>query len=260
MMGKNLPPPTDIRPPSDKISQASIQILRRDAEKLLSNQLGELSNEIIDYVLNRQQVITPVVLEREFIRKWAARYRGVIQRAAVSYAEALARLIGSTKGLGRKDLVWILREAAAFFRNHISSRKSEHFMAWSSAGVAEIEAVAEADVYFNRALTEYGKAPLIKPVRDKLADAQELYGRTKKNLRNAETLATPAQKLANPEAFPLMNASEIAAYFVVSRSTVARWVDEGRLKRVGMGKTTGKRAGLRITTKSVKKFSEEYSE
>jgi excisionase family DNA binding protein len=260
MMRKKMSTPTDIRPPSDKMSQASIQILRRDAEKLLSTQLGGLSNEIIDYVLNRQEFGTPVVLEREFIRVWAARYRGAIQRAAVSYAEALAQLIGSTKGLGRKDLVWILREAAAFLRTYISSRASEHFIAWSLSGIAEIEKAAQADIFFNRALAEYGKAPLIKPVRDKLADAQELYERTKKNLRNAETLPTPAQKLANPEAFPLMNASEIAAYFVVSRSTVARWVDEGRLKRVAMGKTTGKRAGLRITTKSVKKFSEEYSE
>jgi excisionase family DNA binding protein len=261
MMQKKMSPPTDIRPPSRTISQASIKILRRDAKKLLCNQLGGVSNEIIDYVLNRQQVVTPVVLERESILAWAARYRGAIQRAAVSYAEALAQLIGSRKGLGRKDLVWIRREAAAFLRTYISSRKRRHFVAWSLSGIAEIEAAAKADIFFNRVLAKYGKAPLIKPVRDKLADAQELYGRTKKNLRNAETLKpTPAQKVANPEAFPLMNAQEIAARLGVTRSTVARWADDGKLKRVGMGKTTGKRARLQITTQSVKKLLEESSE
>jgi hypothetical protein len=260
MMRKKMLLSTDIRPPSGKISQASIRILRRDAEKLLRKELGGVSNEIIEYAVNRQQVVTPVVLEREFIRVWAARYRGAIQRAAVSYAEVLARLIGSTKGLGRNDLVWIRREAAAFLRTHISSRASEHFVAGSLTGVAEIQ--ADADIFFNRVLAEYGKAPLIKPVRNKLSDAQELYGRTKKNLRNAETLnPTPAQKVGNPEAFPLMNAKEIAAYFGVTRSTVARWADEGKkLKRVGMGKTTGKRARLLITTKSVKKLSQESPE
>lgn len=250
-------------PLSGAMSQELFLTLRREADTSLQRLLGGVTNEVIQYLLDRQK-LTPdaIFLEQGYILQWAARYWGAVRRAAVPYAAALAQAIGLKKGLGSKDLVWVRREIGAFYRQHIFGREPGGFLARSSAGLAEIRSPEETDAYFQRTLTRYGRTPLMmKPVRDKLAEAQELFGRTKKSGFESNAFQpTPVQKLANPEAFPQMDAKEVAALCGVSRSTVSRWVEEEKLERVGMGKKRGKRARLRIVTQSVKVFLEKYSE
>jgi len=238
-------------------------ILRHEAESSLKRQLGGVTNEVIEYLLDRQELNAgPIFLEPGYIRVWAARYWGAVRRAALSYEDALAQAIGLKKGLGSKDLVWVSREVGAFYRQHLFGGEPAGFLGRSSAGLAEIQDPEETDAYFRRTLTRYGKTPLLmKPVREKLAEAQELNGRTKKPKSESHALQpTPHQKIANPEAHPLMDAEEVATLCGASISTVYRWVDEEKLKRAGMGKRQGKRARFRILTQSVKVFLQEYSE
>lgn len=236
---------------------------QREADNYLQHQLGGITNEVIEYLLDKQRLTTgSILVEREHVRQWAARYWGAIRRAAVIYAEGLARDIGLRKGLGPADLKWIRREIGAFFRRHIFGGEPATFLTRSSAGVAEMQAPMDIDSYFQFTLERYAKAPLLmKPVMDKLVYVQQLYARTKKRKFDSDAShPTAAQKLANPEAHPYMDAKEIAGYCQVSRSTVARWVDEGKIKRAGMGKKAGKRTRLLVLTQSLKRYLQESSE
>jgi hypothetical protein len=247
-------------PPSTVISQKLLLNIRREADNLLQEQLGGVTNEIIEYLIERQK-LTPdlIFMEQGHIQKWAARYWGAVRRAAVSHAEALTQSIGLKKGLGPGDIRWILREVGEFFRQQLFAEKAANFLTQSSGGVAEIHAPAVADSYFHGTLTRYAKAPLLmRPVREELSKAQELYGQTKKSASNSGTLEpTPAEMLANPDVFPFMTAKQIMQIIPVSRSTVDAWANNGKLTRVGPEKTPGQRARLLVSTESVKKLKVE---
>ena len=239
------------------ISQKLLLILRREADSSLQRYLGGITNEVIEYLLDRQKLAPdPILLERGYIWQWAARYWGAVRRAAVSYAGALAQSIGLKKGLGPGDIRWISREAGAFFRQQLMGDKAANFLTESSKGVAEIQAPEVAGLYFRRALTRYAKAPLLmKLVREELSKAQELYGRTKKSaFRSGSVEPTPAEMLANPPAHPFMTSKQVRQVIPVSRSTVHAWANDGTLVRVGPEEKHGKRGRLLVSTESVKKL------
>ncbi len=73
--------------------------------------------------------------------------------------------------------------------------------------------------------------------------------------------ATVGDKLANPSRYPTMNLKETRqALGDVSRSTIYRWADEGKLQRAHLGRQSGKRSRVLIRTESVKEMLKESSE
>ncbi len=64
-------------------------------------------------------------------------------------------------------------------------------------------------------------------------------------------------KLANPSKFPTMTVSEVMAHLGISRSSVYRYINEGRLDRPGLNKKAGKRSKTLILTRSVQKMLQE---
>jgi hypothetical protein len=73
--------------------------------------------------------------------------------------------------------------------------------------------------------------------------------------------ATIGEKLANPSQYPTMNLKETRqALGNVSRSTIYRWADEGKLQRAHLGRQSGKRSRVLIRTESVREMLKESSE
>jgi|GEM_PF-2521532 predicted site-specific integrase-resolvase len=58
-----------------------------------------------------------------------------------------------------------------------------------------------------------------------------------------------------------MNINEAQRAFTdISRSTIYRWLNEGKLQRASLGKKSGKRSRVLIRTESVKKLLDESAE
>jgi hypothetical protein len=72
--------------------------------------------------------------------------------------------------------------------------------------------------------------------------------------------ASPGEQVADPISYPTMTVGAVQQLFHKSRSTLYRWLDEGKLKRAAMGATPGKRRSCLILTWSVKEFLKESSE
>jgi hypothetical protein len=68
---------------------------------------------------------------------------------------------------------------------------------------------------------------------------------------------TGTDKIKKPERYPTMTLQEVLSVIPVSRSTIYRYVDEGKLLRPRLNKKAGKRAKFLILTKSVAKLLEE---
>ncbi len=66
--------------------------------------------------------------------------------------------------------------------------------------------------------------------------------------------------LAETLSASVLTVDEAKKLFRVSRSTICRWADEGKLKRASMGKKPGKRTRFLILTESAKKLLEESPE
>jgi excisionase family DNA binding protein len=66
-----------------------------------------------------------------------------------------------------------------------------------------------------------------------------------------------AVKLAHPAEYPTMTLAEVRSVLPVSRSTIYRYVDEGRLKRPKLGKKIGRRTRFLVLTTSVARMLQE---
>lgn len=72
--------------------------------------------------------------------------------------------------------------------------------------------------------------------------------------------ATVAEKIEHPDKYPLLTGEEVMAFFNVKRSTVYRWVEEGKLQRAELGKRVGRRSKFLVLTKSAAALTQESSE
>jgi|SRR5271157_3264257 len=68
---------------------------------------------------------------------------------------------------------------------------------------------------------------------------------------------TVNDKIADPKRYPTLTIQEVRTLFHnVSRSTVYRWLDSGKLERASLGRAACKRGMVRILTRSVLKSVE----
>lgn len=68
------------------------------------------------------------------------------------------------------------------------------------------------------------------------------------------------EKLANPRQYPVLTLTEVKKVLPVSRATIYRYLDEGKLTRPAMNKEPRKRSKVLITTTSLKKMLRENPE
>lgn len=79
-------------------------------------------------------------------------------------------------------------------------------------------------------------------------------------LLSAQDSPSAHDKLADPAKFPLMTVPEVMAVLGISRATVYRCLDDGRLDRPGMSKRPGKKSKALVFTASVRKMLEPAEE
>lgn len=78
----------------------------------------------------------------------------------------------------------------------------------------------------------------------------------KQQKRQESVKVTPSEKLENPRRFPTMNVREVVAVLSVHRSSVYRFLNEGRLDRPGLNKRRGKKSKTLVLTASVQRMLE----
>jgi hypothetical protein len=85
--------------------------------------------------------------------------------------------------------------------------------------------------------------------------------KTTESAAGGKQVASVADKLANPSRYPTMNIDEVRqALGDVSRSTIYRWAEEGKLVRAHLGRESGKRSRVLLRTERVKKMLDESPE
>jgi hypothetical protein len=68
------------------------------------------------------------------------------------------------------------------------------------------------------------------------------------------------KKLQNPVKYKVMTLEATMRVLGKKRSTIYRWLDEGKLKRASLGRKPGKRSSVLILTSSVAKLLQEDAE
>lgn len=225
------------------ISEEDLLILRAEAQRTFEH---EAVAGIPVYKKLRRAILVRIVL-------W---YQGSVNRASGQYADRLAKAAAYHKGFGPEQRQAIEEEVQGFAREKIDqgvvrdwlglfgvNRNEPGFTKMVTKVVTELarresSLISEAKANLNRAATIYG---------------EEMRG------RNAEDVPV-AQKVADPARYPMLTVAETQQYFRKSRSTIYRWLDEGKLKRASLGRSAGKRGSCMILIGSVRTLSEESAE
>ncbi len=195
-------------------------------------------------------------LRRAILVRIVAWYQGSVNRASGQYADLLAKAAAYHKGFGPEQRQAIDEEVQGFAREQIDqgvvrdwlglfwmNRNEPGFAKMVTKVVTELarresSLISEAKANLNRAATIYG---------------EEIRG------RNAEDVPV-AQKVADPARYPMLTVAETQQYFRKARSTIYRWLDEGKLKRASLGRSAGKSGSCMILTDSVRRLLEESAE
>jgi len=92
-------------------------------------------------------------------------------------------------------------------------------------------------------------------------ESDERLAALKREMQQTPQGPAAADKLANLSQYPTMNIGEVRrAFGGVSRSTIYRWTEEGKLQRAHLGKKRGRRGRVLFLTASVKKMLEDSPE
>jgi hypothetical protein len=78
--------------------------------------------------------------------------------------------------------------------------------------------------------------------------------------RKGPSVAGPDVKLADAARFPTMTVPEVMVLLGISRASVYRYLDEGRLNRPGLNKKPGKRSKTLVLTASVQRMLQPADE
>jgi predicted DNA-binding transcriptional regulator AlpA len=105
-----------------------------------------------------------------------------------------------------------------------------------------------------RALTDSVPAELAtsRATRGRSVRTAKVHGNSKSQAAKAI-----AVKLKHPADYPTMTLAEVRSVIPVSRSTIYRYVDEGKLKRPKLGKKIGRRTRFLVLTTSVVRMLQE---
>jgi hypothetical protein len=135
------------------LSDEVLSILRESAQNFFAERLAPLINDLIDKLEPRQKDGVGISLAEIECREWATRYSGVVRRTAGHFCKELAQAVGSRRGLGDEEKLWIRAEVEQFVNQKISRQAAQDFFGHAISTYYLIENQHEVETAFCDALT-----------------------------------------------------------------------------------------------------------
>lgn len=251
---------------ASEISEKHFLPILKKSERLLLRRIGGAVAEKTEELLKRQTSSSPAItLLKPEITLFKAGYVAAVVETTGEFAGELAQALGRRKGLAKQQRRWVKSQFLKFFRRMTSAKaaKALFYEVFSSRFNISNEQQSEKEFVSQVARTKT-RSGLLNSADEAIKYAVALYPTHERSGEKARTIApspTPGEKVADPFHNPIMTLSEVRALFpYISRSTIYRWLAEGKLKRAAMGEKPGKRRSCFILAASVKELLEESSE
>jgi hypothetical protein len=116
-----------------------------------------------------------------------------------------------------------------------------------------VNTAIERAVVYNKRMREYARSAFGE-ASGMAAGATQRKRTHHKPQQKADAGVSPHAKLTNATKFPTMTVPEVMALLHVSRSSVYRFLNEGRLDRPGLNKRPGKKSKTLVLTSSVQRM------
>ena len=173
--------------------------------------------------LSQGQLSEPIDFGAENLRRLAALYCDALRNTVGKYAEELLQAVANRQRLGPRQLQLIMHEANRIIAKQTSGGAASGLIASVSAYFQVGDHQAAEEVLSND--LSILATPVAKNVAETIRHAQALYG------ERPVPEPTPTDKMTNPALYPTMTVPEVMKVLKRSRSTVHRYLDEGKLKR-----------------------------
>jgi hypothetical protein len=238
----------------------------KKSEGLLVRRIGGLVAEKTAELLKRQTSSSPAIaLLRPEIALFKESYLAAVIETTAEFAGELAQALGRRKGLAEQQQRWVKSRVLKFFRRMTSAKAAKALFEEAFSGRFNLANEQQSEKEFlEQVATTRTRSLRLNSADEAIKHAVALYPaheRSEEKLRAIAPSPTPGEKVADPIRYPTMTLSEVRALFPhKSRSTIYRWLEEGKLKRAAMGEKPGKRRSCLILTSSVKELLEESSE
>jgi predicted DNA-binding transcriptional regulator AlpA len=169
----------------------------------------------------------PVHLGSSELGRLAAAYCHTVREAVGAYAKELVQAVANRRRTGSKQLQLVMQEANRMIRKKTSPETASALIDSIGAYLQVADSKAAEDVLADR-LKRLGDGPVKKDVAVRMRHAVALYGGEQR------LEPTPTEKVENPALCQTMTFPEVMEILKRSRSTVHRYLDEGRLKRAAL--------------------------
>jgi excisionase family DNA binding protein len=240
------------------ISEKDFTLLLCEGQKAFHEALNPRINRIIDEFLDKQTAL-PLRLTSHDMNLLAVPYCEAVRWGAERLVKELCEAVANRRVLGARECKWIKTQVDSFISKLTSHEGASYLLALALP--VTISNQQKAEQMLAETLAELAGSGLLTRKSDealKLGLAQ--HGRSNVRRANAEIIAPAALKVTDPLKFPMLTVAEAQKVLGKSRSTIYRWLDEGRLSRASLGRSAGKRGSCMILTNSLKKLLEESTE
>lgn len=246
--------------PRSQLALAFVGHIQKAAAKSCELRLGSLAHRQIDDLLEQQRVSsTPMHFIPGRMQILGADYGHTLRASAADYATKLAQAIGIRKGMGKPQCQWVEQQAREFIQKLASPdiAKSWFIGAVSSLFTVANEKISE-EAFLNGLAVAARDDRLMSEAKAQIELARAVYGRPRRyrRARNGHSVA-PGEMLKDPLKYPTMTVEEVRQVIRMSKSSVYRLLDEGRLERASAGKEGDKKSRCLILTRSVIEFLEK---
>ena len=244
--------------PHAELASVDASLIEKAAVKRLRLCIGNLAKEQGDNLLQQQKITAaPIYISSSEMQILGARYGEIVRVSAADYAKKLAQAVGIRKRMGKSQRRWVEQRVEEFIGKWTSAELAKMWFAETISSLFTVANGQQSETAFLRGLAVAARDDrLLSDAMEQIRLASALYGRPRRSLRSVERIkeVSIGEKLGDPQNHPTMTVKEVTQAIGMARSSVYRLVDEGPLERASAGKTSEKRSGCRILTRSVNRF------
>jgi hypothetical protein len=231
------------------ISNEEISVIWEKAQRDFSYAAGSHADRKIHDLEQRQPLGSLSISE---LRTFAFTYSDILRVQAGQLAARLIQTIGR-RHFQIQERAWI-RKAARLFIQHRKSKGAAVTLFAEVFGNFTIQNEAEARNSFCAILARIPITLLMIHVEKELELARTQYRLDVEKQDAIRRELSPGEMVADPVRYRTLRVEAVMKLFHKSRSTIYRWIDEGKLERAPLSSGEGKRTSCLILTKSVAKL------